>query len=408
MPKLQPEVVQNRLKDLSYSLTGALVEGNGMNDFLNRFLKAIASALQVRQLVLYDYNESENLFEFLYFRGYASDARAELSMRLHTIDLSRALKERDPFWLDDTRRSLLVPLYFQEVLEAVLLVESPAQELEIELDDCSLASCRLISRFLGLFMSSIRIDANAGMREDFSSKTDLQRAREVQLSYLPSDYHETDKYEIYGYNQSSVLVGGDYFDYFCQREQSIQCVVADACGHGMAAALIMSTFRGLLHSEVRRLQDFSPLFNILNQRLYLGGDLLQYLTGVFFDYDQELRQLRYLNAGHFDPLIVHSDKTSTRLTGGGPPLGMFGGSSYIPETAPIRREDILVLFTDGLIELRSAQDEFFGVERVLASIRAHRDLPLRDLAGEVLDTAARFSHKAQPDDDLTLFLMRFR
>ena len=408
MPELQNEVVENKLRDLSYSLTGALVEGNGMNDFLNRFLKAIAGTFLVPQLVLYDYNESENLFEFLYFRGYASDARAELSMRLHTIDLRRALKERDPFWLDDTRRSLLVPLYFQEVLEAVLLLESPAQELEIGLDDCRLASCRLVSRFLGLFMSSIRIDANASMREDRATKTDLQRAREVQLSYLPSDYHETDKYEIYGYNQSSVLVGGDYFDYFCQREQSIQCVVADACGHGMAAALIMSTFRGLLHSEVRQLHDFSSLFDILNQRLYLGGDLLQYLTGVFFDYDQEQRELRYLNAGHFDPLIVHSDGTSTRLTGGGPPLGMFGSSTYKAKTAPIRPGDLLVLFTDGLIELRNAHDEFFGVERVLAAIRAQRDLSLRDLAREVLGTAARFSHKSQPDDDLTLFLMRFR
>jgi Stage II sporulation protein E (SpoIIE) len=408
MPELRPEVVENNLRDLSYSLTAALVAGNGMNDFLNRFLKAIAGAFLVPQLVLYDYNESEDLFEFLYFRGYPSDARAELSMRLHTIDLRRALKERDPFWLDHTRRSLLVPLYFQEVLEAVLLLERPAQELEIELDDCRLASCRLVSRFLGLFMSSIRIDANAGIRENLAAKTDLQRAREVQLSYLPSDYHATDKYEIYGYNQSSVLVGGDYFDYFCQREQSIQCVVADACGHGMAAALIMSTFRGLLHSEVRQLHDFSSLFNILNQRLYLGGDLLQYLTGVFFDYDQEQRELRYLNAGHFDPLIVHSDATSTRLTGGGPPLGMFGSSTYKAQTAPIRPEDLLVLFTDGLIELRNAHDEFFGVERVLAAIRAQRDLPLRDLAREVLGTAARFSHKSQPDDDLTLFLMRFR
>jgi sigma-B regulation protein RsbU (phosphoserine phosphatase) len=406
MPKLQPEVVENNLRDLSYSLTAALVEGNGMNDFLNRFLKSIAGAFLVPQLVLYDYNESENLFEFLYFRGYASDARAELSMRLHTIDLRRALKERDPFWLDHTRRSLLVPLYFQEVLEAVLLLES--QEHEMELDDSRLASCRLVSRFLGLFMSSIRIDANARRGEDLTVATDLQRAREVQLSYLPADYHETDKYEIYGYNQSSVLVGGDYFDYFCQREQSIQCVVADACGHGMAAALIMSTFRGLLHSEVRRLHDFSPLFNILNQRLYLGGDLLQYLTGVFFDYDQEQRELRYLNAGHFDPLVVHSDGTSTRLTGGGPPLGMFGSSTYIAKTAPVRAGDLLVLFTDGLIELRNEQDEFFGVERVLAAIRARRDLPLRDLAREVLGTAARFSHKSQPDDDLTLFLMRFR
>lgn len=238
--------------------------------------------------------------------------------------------------------------------------------------------------------------------------TDLERAREVQLSYLPAEYTVTDRYEIFGYNQSSALVGGDYFDYFSQHKGSIQCVVADACGHGMAAAIIMSTFRGLLHAEVQRLDELATLFTRLNQQLYAAQARLQYLTAVFLNYREEPGELEYLNAGHFDPLVLRAGGTSSWLPGGGPPLGMFRDSNYEVMSCRVQPGDLLVLFTDGLVELRNTADEFFGAERVLETALSMRTLPLRDLAREVFASAAGFSSSPQPEDDLTLFLMRLR
>jgi sigma-B regulation protein RsbU (phosphoserine phosphatase) len=263
----------------------------------------------------------------------------------------------------------------------------------------------LISRFLGLFLSSNRLPIN--QKRNLVSVTDLQRAREVQMAYLPSEYPVNEKYEIYGYNQSSALVGGDYFDYFCRRPGSIECVVADACGHGLAAALIMSTFRGLLHSEAAA-EDFVSLFTRLNHEIFSGGELLQYLTAIFFEYDEATGRLRWFNAGHFDPLIVHSDGTSTLLSGGGPPLGMFRATSFEPRTAAIVPGDLMVLFTDGLVELRNESDEFFGVAGIENAVTENRRAGPRELARAVLAAASDFSSSRPPDDDLTLFVMRFR
>jgi sigma-B regulation protein RsbU (phosphoserine phosphatase) len=170
----------------------------------------------------------------------------------------------------------------------------------------------------------------------------------------------------------------------------------------------MSTFRGLLHSEVRQSDDLSTLFTRLNQRLYTGGGLLKYLTGVFFDYREDEGVLRYFNAGHFEPLLVRAAGASEWLPGGGPPLGMFQDASYEINTSRIQPGDLLVLFTDGLVELRNAAEEYFGVLGACNAVLAQRHLPLRDLAREVLACAAAFSHTPQPEDDLTLFLMRFR
>ncbi len=405
MPEPQPKSSAVSLEnELALQFSQALVQAHGVNDFLNRFLKTIGDTFSVSCLALYDYDDSADYFDILYWFGYRLGSRSELRRKLFTLNIREALTQREPFWSDDSRKQFLIPLYFRDTLEAVLLMECGDQTFD--LDEARVAACKLVSRFLGLFMSSSRLPVN--QRQGLLAVSDLERAREVQMSYLPSEHPVTERYEIYGYNQSSALVGGDYFDYFRQRENSIQCIVADACGHGLAAALIMSTFRGLLQSEVQRSSEFTELFTKLNRQLYHEGEVLQYLTAVFFDYDEEREELHYFNAGHFDPLAIRPDGTSSRLSGGGPPLGMFAHSTYSMQTCRMSAGDLLLLFTDGLAELRDAGDQFFGVDGILQAVVEQRTVSLKELAREVLARAARFSYKPQPDDDLTLFLMRFR
>ncbi len=389
---------------LGRSFTSALVQGEGMNDFMHRFLAGIGEILEAPRLVLYDYDELYDVFDLLYFQGYPEDARSDLQTRLRRLDSRRALRDRDPFVTDDGARELLVPLYFQDTLEALLLLER-AVDTRISAEECAPAFL-LVSRFLGLFMSSNRLPVNQGKASAPSS--DLERAREVQISYLPPPHTVTDRYEIFGYNQSSALVGGDYFDYFCRKPDSLQFVVADACGHGLPATFTMCTFRAMLHAEVERLDDLSPLFDTLNHQLYAGGNQLQYLAGVFCDYEAGESRLRYSNAGHFSPVLVRPDGTTAPLPGRGRPLGMFKDSTYEMYSHPVAAGDLLLLYTDGLFELRNAEDEFFGADGIVSVVAAHRGRPLRDIAMEVLASAARFSHSLQPDDDLTLFLVRFR
>jgi serine phosphatase RsbU (regulator of sigma subunit) len=406
----QPEALR-KSSELGAALLAALIERHGMNDLLDAFLHAIGAALGVDRLVLYDYDESADVFELLYFRGYPASARSDLNRRLVAPDVRRACSEREPYRVGAAE--LFVPLYFQETLEAVLVADGvvddpPGRDTVAAPPQVPFALqevARLVSRFLGLFLSSNRLPMN--QRHEALAASDLQRAREVQLAYLPANYPATEKYEIYGYNQSSALVGGDYFDYFCQRQGSIQCVVADACGHGMAAALIMSTFRGLLHVEVGS-GDPHGICTRLNRQVYSGGEILQYLTAVLFEYEEASGTFHYFNAGHFDPLIVRPDGSSAQLPGGGPPLGMFRDSTYQRSSDRVAPGDLLVLFTDGLVELRNPQDEFFGLEGIRRAVVRSRTLPLPELAGAVLGQAASFSESRPPDDDLTLFLMRFR
>ena len=393
-------------RKLSLALMEALHRGQGMNDFLHRFLTAAEAALSAPRLILYDFDEQVEHFDLLYFTGYPADYRFELTRKMHSLDFSLAKSRHEPYRFGDSGTEWAVPLYFLNVLEALLIVDFGVVQHRMTPEQ--LRCCGLISRFLGLFLSSSRLPVNQKTRAP--AMEDFRRAREVQLAYLPAEHPVTHKYEIYGFNQSSALVGGDYFDYFSRNDEVVQCVVADACGHGLAAALIMSTFRGLLHAEMRQSNDFALLFDDLNRQLYMGGELLQYLTAVFFDFDAHSGILRYFNAGHYAPLILHADGTSVELEGGGPPLGMLEHSTYQMGETSTRAGDLLVVFTDGLVDLHNPKEEFFGVEGVRQAVRElmHPPCGLPDMACEVYGKATRFSSPFSPEDDITLFLMRVR
>ncbi len=309
--------------ELGTALTSALLDGQGMTDCLHRFLDAIGSALAAPRLAIYDYDEDADAFDLLYFLGHADEARTALHRRVFTPGLRDAIGRRDAFLLGaEGGRALAVPLYFQHILEAVLVLERDAPWGALEPYQ---HEAHLVSRFVGLFMSSRRLPVN--VRQESAAAQDLARAREVQLSYLPNPHLETERFELFGHNRSSTLVGGDYFDYFRTHEGRVQGIVADACGHGMGAALIMSTFRGLLYADVPCGEGIAPAFSRVNTRLYRDAERLQYLTGVFFDYQERTGELRYLNAGHFEP----DDPASGRR--GEPAPGRRSAAGHAPRGA---------------------------------------------------------------------------
>lgn len=387
---------------ISSHLVKTLTASEGLNEFFENSIPYLAESFGANRAILIDFRENTGRFNLLHFIGYNQQGRFELQRRVHEMDVPRALSEKSAYFSDGNSRLLYLPLYFLSTLEAVVVFEADSP---IELNAERLEIGKIASKFIGLLMSSSRLSINQTGLVDFN---DLQRARQIQLTYLPADNLETERYEVYGYNQSSALVGGDYFDYFRVRDNSIQCVLADASGHGLSAALIMSTFRALLHAEIEEWDDGAGLFKALNHRVHSRSNVVQYLTGVFLDFDERHDRLRYTNAGHFDPALIRSDGQIDRLGGGGPPLGMFGNSTYPALDAPVRSGDLLVLFTDGFTDLRNATDELFGEERILKFVREHRTRPLKEIASVLLNEGLSFSVSPQPEDDLTLFLVRFR
>ena len=154
--------------------------------------------------------------------------------------------------------------------------------------------------------------------------------------------------------------------------------------------------------------ELEGLFDELNRKLYTNADQLRYLTAVFFDFDENNGELRYFNAGHHKPLMVRASGEHHWLEGGGLPLGMFGDARYEMQTCHVAPGDLLVLFTDGVVDIQNAQEDFFGIEGVLDAVMLHRGSALTEMVRGVLSRAEQFNRSTEPDDDLTVFGIRFR
>jgi sigma-B regulation protein RsbU (phosphoserine phosphatase) len=126
-------------------------------------------------------------------------------------------------------------------------------------------------------------------------------------------------------------------------------------------------------------------------------------------FDRRAAVLRYVNAGHLPPLLIRQNGASQevrRLDSGGPVLGLLPGARYIQAEVPIQPGDLLVVFSDGILEAANSRDEEFGEEGVIASVERHRNMPPVELCAAILNDVRAFLGKELPQDDQTLLVVR--
>jgi serine phosphatase RsbU (regulator of sigma subunit) len=178
---------------------------------------------------------------------------------------------------------------------------------------------------------------------------DLDRAHEVQQALLPASNPGAPSYELAGTCLPARGVGGDFYTW-TETDGIIDLTLADVMGKGTAAALMAATVRAAVHSVGAA--EPAAAFEQVAQDLEHDLDV----TGIFATafrarVDLESGDLRYADAGHGLSLIVASDGSHRQLRGGGLPLGLGGPGSWQTETTSLHPGEILVSFTDGVLDL---------------------------------------------------------
>ena len=233
---------------------------------------------------------------------------------------------------------------------------------------------------------------------------EIAEARAIQEKLLPREIPQLAGYAIAGAWQSAGMVGGDYFDVLALDGETLGMCIGDVAGKGMPAALLMSN----LQAAVRGLSSSSLAPNLLcgrlNSLVYRNTANDRFITFFYAQLDGATRRLRYANAGHNAPFVLHQDGTHERLQEGGCVLGVFEDQYYELGTAQLADGDRVVLFTDGVTEARSSADEEFGEARLLRVLEEHRALAPGELQEEILRTVAGFSGSHWTDDATLLVL----
>src|SRR5690348_3428949 len=233
---------------------------------------------------------------------------------------------------------------------------------------------------------------------------EIAEARAIQERLFPREIPQVAGYEIATSWQSARLVSGDYFDVLALGEDTLGLCIADVAGKGIPAALLMSN----LQAAVRGLSSpsLTPdlLCNSLNSIVWKNTHPDRFITLFYAQLDGSARRLRYANAGHNAPIVVHADGSHELLRDGGGVLGVFEEQSFELGTTQLAAGDRLVLFTDGVTEASNAHDEEFGEQRLLSLLQEHRALPAAALRKEIATAIAEFSGGHLTDDATLLVL----
>lgn len=202
-------------------------------------------------------------------------------------------------------------------------------------------------------------------------------------------------------------IGGDYFDVIPLGPERIAVALGDVMGKGVSAALLAGTLKAGLRAQIQS-GDVSPceMVSRLN-RLFWEVTPKGLFASLFFGIlDLERGQLDYVNAGHDYPFLVRADGALEDLDSGGTVLGLIESSRYERGRALLQREDVLVLYTDGVTDRTNARDEPFGLDRLKAAAVSSRRDAARIALYSILGDVQGWAGSAPPEDDMTLVVAR--
>lgn len=197
-------------------------------------------------------------------------------------------------------------------------------------------------------------------------------------------------------------LGGDCYDFMPLTDSRLAFLVGDASGKGLAAALMIANIQSSLRTATLfGGNDLAALVQIVNHQAYTSSLADRYATVFYGVFDGATRTLRYVNAGHNPPLVLRHNGSVDRLENGGAPVGMFPDSAYQESVVQLSCGDLVVAYSDGVVEASNRLGEEWGVEGLLkaASACAPRCAEdVEDLVGFIFSSLNEFSIGCQSDD----------
>jgi phosphoserine phosphatase RsbU/P len=200
-------------------------------------------------------------------------------------------------------------------------------------------------------------------------------------------------------------LGGDCYDFACLADGRLAMLVGDASGKGVAAALMMASVQASLRTASQFTGDnLAGLLRAVNLQACASSLAGRYATLFYGVLDQVTLTLRYVNAGHNPPVVLHRDGSLDWLEPSGAPVGLFPDAMWHEGLIHLEPGDLVLAYTDGVIEASSPSGQEWGIDGLLQAVEASRMEPADELVRLVLDSMDAFSAGVQVDDATVAFL----
>ena len=243
------------------------------------------------------------------------------------------------------------------------------------------------------------------LEERKKSEQELALAQETQESLLPRNLPQFENFRIYAFNNPTRYVGGDFYDFLQMGSGELMGVLADVSGKGMAAALLSSMVLGALGTEFRSGSAPQDVLHRVNQLLCEKSLPYQFVTLFLFVLNPEGAG-QFISAGHNTAYLFRSATGKIEwLIPDAYFLGMFDFASYPSRDLRLDKEDILVVYSDGLTDAENPHGEMFGEKRLLDIIQQEAPSGSQAVEQKFLREIENFTEGRPQTDDITFLVI---
>ncbi|NCA87516.1 MAG: hypothetical protein EOM92_01005 [Gammaproteobacteria bacterium] len=240
-------------------------------------------------------------------------------------------------------------------------------------------------------------------------RQELDVAARMQLAMLPHAWPVHTTYGLWGTMRPAKEVGGDFYDHFELADGQRGMVVADVSGKGIGPGLFGMMAKTLLRARATQGSlDLAQVIEQVNDELSADNDSCIFVTLFYGLFDPATGMLRFVNAGHPPPLLVHADGQEEYLPVlGGIAPGILSGAVYPQGEVPLQPGDTLIIYSDGVTEAMNAANQEFGMERLAAAFRGQPPVSPTEAVERTLTAVQTFVAGYEQSDDITCVALGF-
>ncbi len=299
---------------------------------------------------------------------------------------------------------VIVPMQIQGKTKGLIILGRRINN--VDYTDADIEFIFSVGSLAVISMENRRLFIQALEKQKLEEELDL--ARDIQRNLLPHKIPHFKNFEIAAINISSKQVGGDYYD-IIQLDNDDCCIaIADVSGKGVPASLLMANMQAFLQVICRQNTPLDEATGLINDLISSNTSDGRFITFFWGTLNDVTKSFNYVNAGHNPPLLIRGG-TIIKLEIGGMILGVMKTiMPYKSESIQLQKDDVLVMFTDGISEAMNKKSEEFSDEALeklsLEMAGASADAILKGIQGEV----QKFTSGAHQSDDITLMVVKVK
>ncbi|MCX6155134.1 MAG: SpoIIE family protein phosphatase [Candidatus Kapabacteria bacterium] len=326
-------------------------------------------------------------------------ANYETTLRVREIDCCMELEE----YLLNVEARVFSPMKTQGKTQGLLLV---GKKMNAEaFSEENLQFIEALGNTAILAIENERL-----FREEIEKKrleSEMNLALEIQQNLLPQSIPEIKGIDLFGISIPSSHVGGDYFDFIKISDTEILIAIADVSGKGMPASLIMANVQASLRILANMNLSLTDLVERINKMIYQNTAADKFVTFFCGIYNSEYSTFKYLNAGHNPPFVIRAKGNVDQLKIGGLILGFIDdGFQYHSAEISLQKQDLIIFYTDGVTEAKSAAGAEYGEDHLIKCIKENKSKPSKVILENLIVDLKEFSDTLNQYDDITAVVLK--